>query len=87
MGARLYRLIGGYPLNNRVMRHGRQQAIEAERFSQCIQKNTIVKTDGKDIAETKTPKTAEEVADRLNSEEANAKRIVGPAQVPRTSRR
>jgi hypothetical protein len=30
----------------------------------------IVKTDGKDIAEAKTAEIAEDVADRLNSEEA-----------------
>jgi len=30
----------------------------------------IVKTDGKDIAEASTPKIAEDIADRLNSEKA-----------------
>jgi hypothetical protein len=30
----------------------------------------IVKTDGKDVAEATTPKIAEDIADRLNSEEA-----------------
>jgi hypothetical protein len=29
----------------------------------------IVKTDGKEVAETKTPKIAEDVAERLNVEE------------------
>ena len=33
-------------------------------------KKKIVKTDGKDIAEAKTTEIAEDVADRLNSEEA-----------------
>jgi gamma-glutamyl phosphate reductase len=34
------------------------------------EKKKIVKTDGKDIAEAKTTKIAEDIADRLNSEEA-----------------
>jgi gamma-glutamyl phosphate reductase len=39
-------------------------------FPVHTEKKKIVKTDGKDIAEAKTPKIAEDVADRLNSEEA-----------------
>jgi hypothetical protein len=33
-------------------------------------KKKIVKTDGKDIAEATTPENAKDIADRLNSEEA-----------------
>jgi hypothetical protein len=33
-------------------------------------KKKIVKTDGKDIAEATTPENAEDIAGRLNSEEA-----------------
>jgi hypothetical protein len=33
-------------------------------------KKKIVKTDGKDIAEATSPENAEDIADRLNSEEA-----------------
>ncbi len=39
-------------------------------FPMHIDKKKIVKTDGKEIAEAKTTKIAEDVADRLNSEEA-----------------
>ena len=34
------------------------------------ERKKIVKTDGKEVAEGKTTKIAEDVADRLNSEEA-----------------
>ncbi len=39
-------------------------------FPVHTEKNKIVKTDGKDIADAKTTEIAEDVADRLNSEEA-----------------
>jgi gamma-glutamyl phosphate reductase len=39
-------------------------------FPVHAEKKKIVKTDGKDIAEATTPKVAEDIADRLNSEEA-----------------
>jgi len=35
-----------------------------------VEKNKIGKTDGKDIAEAATPTIAEDIAGRLNSEEA-----------------
>lgn len=33
------------------------------------EKNKIVKSDGSEVAETKTPQVAEDMANRLNSEE------------------
>jgi hypothetical protein len=39
-------------------------------FPVRVEKKKIVKTDGKDIAEAATPKIAEDIAGRLNSEEA-----------------
>ena len=39
-------------------------------FPVHTEEKKIVKTDGKDIAQAKTPKIAEDIADRLNSEEA-----------------
>jgi hypothetical protein len=39
-------------------------------FPVHAEQKKIVKTDGKEIAEAKTTKIAEDVADRLNSEEA-----------------
>ena len=39
-------------------------------FPVPTEKKKIVKTDGEDIAEAKTTEIAEDVADRLNSEEA-----------------
>jgi hypothetical protein len=39
-------------------------------FPVHAEKKKIVKTDGKDIAEASTPAAAEDIAGRLNSEEA-----------------
>jgi gamma-glutamyl phosphate reductase len=39
-------------------------------FPVHTKKKKIVKTDGKDLAEAKTEEIAEDVADRLNSDEA-----------------
>jgi hypothetical protein len=39
-------------------------------FPVQTEQKKIVKNDGKEIAEASTPKIAEDVADRLNSEEA-----------------
>jgi hypothetical protein len=39
-------------------------------FPVHVERKKIVKTDGKNVAEGTTPKIAEEIADRLNSEEA-----------------
>ena len=39
-------------------------------FPVRVEKKKIVKTDGKDIAEATSPENAEDIADRLNSEEA-----------------
>jgi hypothetical protein len=39
-------------------------------FPVHAEQKKIVKTDGKEVAEGTTPKIAEEIADRLNSEEA-----------------
>jgi hypothetical protein len=46
------------------------EQLKPNDFPVHTEKKKIVKTDGKDIAEAKTPKIAEDVADRLNSEEA-----------------
>jgi hypothetical protein len=43
--------------------------LKPDDFSGHTEQNKIVKPDGKDIAEARTPKIAEEVADRLNAEE------------------
>jgi hypothetical protein len=39
-------------------------------FPVHAEQKKVVKTDGKDVAEATTPKIAEDIADRLNSEEA-----------------
>jgi len=43
--------------------------LKANDFPVHTEKKRIVKNDGKAIAEASTPKIAEDVADRLNSEE------------------
>jgi hypothetical protein len=46
------------------------EQLKPNDFPVHAEKKKIVKSDGKDIAEAKTPETAEEIAARLNSEEA-----------------
>jgi hypothetical protein len=46
------------------------EPLKPNDFPVHTEQKKIVKTDGKDIAEAKTEKIAEDVADRLNSEEA-----------------
>ena len=46
------------------------EQLKPNDFPVHTEKKKIVKTDGKDIAEAQTTKIAEDVADRLNSEEA-----------------
>jgi len=47
-----------------------QEQLKPNDFPVHTEKTKIVKTDGKDIVEAKTTKIAEDIADRLNSEEA-----------------
>jgi hypothetical protein len=49
---------------------GNDEQLKPNDFPVHTEKKKIVKTDGKEIAEAKTTKIAEDVADRLNSEEA-----------------
>jgi hypothetical protein len=49
---------------------GNDEQLKPNDFPVHTEKKRIVKTDGKEIAEAKTTKIAEDVADRLNSEEA-----------------
>jgi hypothetical protein len=44
--------------------------LKPKDFPVHAEQKKIVKTDGKDLAEATTPKVADEIADRLNSEEA-----------------
>ena len=46
------------------------EQLKPNDFPVHTEKKKIVKTDGEDIAEAKTTQIAEDVADRLNSEEA-----------------
>jgi hypothetical protein len=46
------------------------EQLKPNDFPVHTEKKKIVKSDGKDIAEAKTTELAEEVAGRLNSEEA-----------------
>ena len=46
------------------------EPLKPNDFPVHTEKRKIVKTDGEDIAEAKTTQIAEDVADRLNSEEA-----------------
>jgi hypothetical protein len=46
-----------------------KEQLKPNDFPVHTEKNKIVKPDGKDIAEARTPKIAEEVAERLNAEE------------------
>jgi hypothetical protein len=47
----------------------RQGQLKSEDFPVHTQQKQIVKNDGKTIAEARNPKTAEDVAERLNAEE------------------
>jgi hypothetical protein len=46
-----------------------KEQLKPDDFPVHTEQNKIVKPDGKDIAEARTPKIAEEVAERLNAEE------------------
>ena len=46
------------------------QPLKPNDFPVHTEKKKIVKTDGKELAEGTTPEIAGEIADRLNSEEA-----------------
>ena len=46
------------------------EQLKPNDFPVHTEKKKIVKSDGEDLAEAKTPKIAEDIADRLNSEEA-----------------
>jgi predicted HAD superfamily Cof-like phosphohydrolase len=46
-----------------------KEQLKPDDFPVHTVKNKIVKPDGKEIAEARTPKIAEEVAERLNAEE------------------
>jgi hypothetical protein len=46
-----------------------KEQLKPDDFPVHAKQNKIVKTDGKDIAEASTPKIAEDVAERLNTEE------------------
>jgi hypothetical protein len=47
-----------------------KEQLKPDDFPVHAEQNKIVKPDGKEIAEASTPKIAEEVAERLNAEEA-----------------
>jgi hypothetical protein len=47
-----------------------QEQLKPNDFPVHTEKKKIVKTDGNDIAEAKTTEIAEDIAGRLNSEEA-----------------
>ena len=46
-----------------------KEQLKSDDFPVHNEQKKIVKPDGKDIAEARTPKIAEEVAERLNAEE------------------
>jgi predicted HAD superfamily Cof-like phosphohydrolase len=46
-----------------------KEQLKPDDFPVHAVKNKIVKPDGKDIADARSPKIAEEVAERLNAEE------------------
>jgi hypothetical protein len=46
-----------------------KEQLKPDDFPLHTEQKKIVKPDGKDIAEAQTPKIAEEVAERLNTEE------------------
>lgn len=46
-----------------------KEQLKPDDFPVRTELNKIVKTDGKEIAEARSPKIAEEVAERLNAEE------------------
>ena len=46
-----------------------KEHLKPDDFPVHAESRKIVKPDGKDIAEARTPKIAEDVADRLNTEE------------------
>jgi hypothetical protein len=53
----------------RELRHGRRRTAKTGRLSSAHEEKQIVKNDDKTIAEARTKKTAEDVAERLNAEE------------------
>jgi gamma-glutamyl phosphate reductase len=46
-----------------------KEQLQPDDFPLHTEQNKIVKRDGKDIAEARSPKIAEEVAERLNADE------------------
>jgi hypothetical protein len=62
----------GQPLSSQPGRRAMvdQEQLKPNDFPVHTEKKKIVKTDGNDIAEAKTTEIAEDIADRLNSEEA-----------------
>lgn len=46
-----------------------KEQLKPDDFPVHAEQKKIVKTDGKEIAEARTPKIAEDVAERLNAEE------------------
>jgi hypothetical protein len=59
-----------YPATQEGCAMADKEQLKPDDFPVHTEQTKIVKPDGKEIAEARTPKIAEEVAERLNAEEA-----------------